>query len=297
MQFIISAKAGLVNAVEGTANVRIQEQVPAGSPIQTGSAGRVEILLNPGSFLRLAENSLAVLDSVELTNIRVHVISGSAIIEAGSVEKDSPIRVTNGQLKVSIVAPGIYRFSENTASVLDGELRTEDTALSIDKGRQIKARGDQDDQYEESKIPSPEQVTSLDEWSQQRSKQIASANARSSDTDSASNSLVPSDPRLFLYPGAISPYSFPSRVVPSPTPFSFFQWYNGGYGFYQPLMPGPPVFIYPPYRIGHYRPLPYPVPSVSRPPMITPSAPPPHPTPHPAPHPLPSRPGIPRGRR
>jgi hypothetical protein len=27
MQFIISAKAGLVNAVEGTANVRVQEQV------------------------------------------------------------------------------------------------------------------------------------------------------------------------------------------------------------------------------------------------------------------------------
>src|SRR5437868_4945528 len=76
MQFIISAKAGLVNAVEGAANVRVQEQVPAGSPIQTSSTGRVEILLNPGSFLRLGENSLVVLDSVELTNIAVRVLSG-----------------------------------------------------------------------------------------------------------------------------------------------------------------------------------------------------------------------------
>src|SRR5437763_6920730 len=33
-------------------------------------------------------------------------------IEAGSIEKDSPIRVTTGQLTVFIVAPGLYRFSE-----------------------------------------------------------------------------------------------------------------------------------------------------------------------------------------
>jgi hypothetical protein len=295
MQFIISAKAGLVNAVEGAANVRLQEQVPAGSPIETSSTGRVEVLLNPGSFLRLGENSSAVLDSVELTNIRVRILSGSAIIEAGSIEKDSPIRVTNGQLKVLIVAPGVYRFSENTASVLDGELRTEDSALSINKGSQIKPRGDQGDQYEESKIPSPEQASSLDEWNQQRSKQVASANTRSSETDSASNSQVPAYPGLFLYPGAILPYSVPSGVFPAPSPFSFFQWYNGGYSYFQPLTPGPPLLLYPPFRVGRPRPrpLPYPYPNFSRPPVIMPSA----PTPRPAPHPAPSRPGISRGRR
>src|SRR5215831_16822537 len=116
LQFIISAKAGLVNAVEGSANVRIQEQVPAGQPIQTSDNGRVEILLNPGSFLRLGENSVAVLDSVELTNINIRILSGSAIIEAGSVEKDGPIRVTSGESTTSIAAPGLYPFSVDTAS-------------------------------------------------------------------------------------------------------------------------------------------------------------------------------------
>jgi len=262
MQFIISAKAGLVNAVEGAANVRVQEQVPAGSPIQTSSTGRVEILLNPGSFLRLGENSLVVLDSVALTNIAVRVLSGSAIIESGTIEKDSPIRVTTGQLTVLMVAPGLYRFSENTesvASVLDGELRTADSALSINKGWQVTWQAGQADQYKETRIPSPEQVTSLDDWSQQRSKRIASANSQSAETNSGLNSEARANQPFtgrFLYPGSILPYSVPPRVVPSPTPFSFFQWYNGGYRFVRPLTPGPPLMLYPPFWIGRPRPLP-----------------------------------------
>ena len=116
MQFIISAKAGLVNAVEGTANVRVQELVPAGSPIQTGPAGRVEILLNPGTYLRLGENSEAVLDSVELTNVQVRIPSGSAVIDCSAVEKGSPIRVTDGAATLWISNPGTYRFPEDAGS-------------------------------------------------------------------------------------------------------------------------------------------------------------------------------------
>ena len=126
MQFIISAKAGLVNAVEGVTNARVQQQAPAGTLIQTGSTGRIEVLLNPGCFLRLGENAQVVLDSVELTNIAVRILSGSAIIEATTIDKDNPIRVTEEQLTVLIVAPGLYQFSKNTASVTDGELQTAD---------------------------------------------------------------------------------------------------------------------------------------------------------------------------
>src|SRR5262249_31379411 len=96
MQFIISAKAGLVNAVEGDANVRVNQQVNAGAPIRTEATGRVEIQLNPGSFLRLGENSEAVLDSVDLTDIQVRIVSGIAIIESTAVDKSTPIHVTDG---------------------------------------------------------------------------------------------------------------------------------------------------------------------------------------------------------
>jgi hypothetical protein len=282
MQFIISAKAGLVNAIEGTANVQVQEQVPVGKIIRTGPADRVEILLNPGSFLRIGENSQAVLDSTELTDIAIRILTGSAIIESNNLDKDSPIRVTNGSLTVLIVAPGVYRFSDNTAAVVDGELRTEDSSTHADQGWELKADGDQ---YEKLKIPA-EQKTLLDQWNSERSRQIASTNARSSDTDSASN--IQTVPRSgFLYPGNV-PYAFPPGIVPPAAPFSFFRWYNGGYSFFQPLVPRPPALMYPPFYPGFSRPV-QPLYLGPRPPATTPV--------RPAPHPIPSRPGGFRGRR
>jgi hypothetical protein len=302
MQFIISAKAGLVNAVEGTANVRLQEQVQAGALVQTGPAGRVEILLNPGSFLRLGENSEAVLDSVDLTNISVRILAGDGVVESSNIDKDSPIRVIDGSLNVLIVEPGTYRFSGNTAFVVGGELRTDDSAHSIKKGWQIKASpGDpsieQGLSYDEAKIDSSQPVTPLEEWSQQRSQQIASADARSSETDSASNTLPPSYPSYatpFLYPGGNIPsYGYSPRILPPLGPFSYYPWYGGGFGgysYYQPFVPAPAPLIYP-YFVRPPRPILRPSPGLPHPPATTPF--------HPAgPRPIPSRPGgIRRGRR
>lgn len=81
MQFIVSARPGLVNYFDGLANVHMHEQIPAGKPIETGPNSHIEVLLNPGSFLRVAENSTVVFDSVELTNIAVRVVSGGAFLE------------------------------------------------------------------------------------------------------------------------------------------------------------------------------------------------------------------------
>ena len=36
MQYMVSAKAGLVNYVDGQVNVRLHEQITAGAPIETG---------------------------------------------------------------------------------------------------------------------------------------------------------------------------------------------------------------------------------------------------------------------
>jgi hypothetical protein len=289
MQFIISAKAGLVNAVDGPANVQVHQQLQAGAPIETAPRGMVEVLLNPQTFLRLGENSEAVLDSVDLTNIAVRVLAGSAIIDSSSIEKDSPIRVTDGSLNVLITSPGLYEFSANTASVVQGELRTEDSTRTVTKGWQITTRGDQDVSYEEAKIDASEPVTALEQWNQDRSQQIASADARSAQTDDAANfppsypsyPLYPSYPGYqspLLYPGG--PYAYGPRITPFYTPFSFFNLYGGGYGFYQPLIPTAPLLI--PYVPAPPRPILRPSPGV-RPPSSVPF--------HPAPAPRPSRPG------
>ena len=131
MQFMISAHAGLVNYVEGPLNVQLHQQVPAGMPIQTGPQSHTEILLNPGSFLRLDQNTTVVFDSIELTNIELRVITGAVLIESAELDKQTPIHVTTGNLKTVILSSGMYRFSGDTASVIDGKLRTADSSITI----------------------------------------------------------------------------------------------------------------------------------------------------------------------
>ena len=173
LQYMVSAKAGLVNYVDGQVNVRLHEQITAGAPIETGLQSHVELLLNPGSFLRIGEDSQVVLDSVELSNTAVRIVKGAALIEASDIDKQIPIRVTTGNLQVLIVSPGTYRFSDGTALVLEGKLRTADQSTTIKRGHQVTSFGDS---YTVSNIvvqPNGE----LDLWSSQRSAALAKANA------------------------------------------------------------------------------------------------------------------------
>src|SRR5215831_11395689 len=96
LQFLVSAKAGLVNYVDGKANVALHEQALVEIPVQTGPRGHVELLLTPGSFLRLDENTTVSFDSTDLSDIRIRILRGEALIEAANVDKHFPIHVTTG---------------------------------------------------------------------------------------------------------------------------------------------------------------------------------------------------------
>jgi hypothetical protein len=170
MQFVISTRAGLVNYVHGTANIKATTSVPAGAPIETGPGGSVEILLNPGSFLRLGENSGAVLDQTDLTDMALRITHGSAVIEAKGFEKKSPLRVTAGNRKVEIISDGVYSISDGKVIVVDGKIRDAETGLIYKKGYEISDDGAL--KTNTTKIA----ATPLETWSQKRSEQIAAAN-------------------------------------------------------------------------------------------------------------------------
>jgi hypothetical protein len=174
MQLMISAQAGLVNYVEGPVNVQLHQQVPAGTPIQTGPQGHAEILLNPGSFLRVGENSTVVLDSIDLTRIGVRVVNGVALIESAEMDKHAPIRVTTSNLTALILSKGLYRFSGDTASVIDGKLRTADSSMTLKKGQQVTAINNR---YDKRTATLNAEAIELDRWSERRSAELAAANA------------------------------------------------------------------------------------------------------------------------
>src|SRR6185503_9626920 len=89
-RFVISAKAGGINAVSGRTGVQpqgsteweqltIKDNLEAGDMVKTGTDGRVEMLLNPGAYLRVGENSEFELTNNSLENLEVRLIRGTAI--------------------------------------------------------------------------------------------------------------------------------------------------------------------------------------------------------------------------
>src|SRR5262249_35707507 len=143
--------------------------VPAGQPIGTGPGGTVEVLLNPGSYLRMGENTTVVLDRVELSNIAVHILEGSMVIEAKGFDKKLPLKVTSGKLKIDIIKDGIYLFNDGKVTVVDGKIRDADNGLTFGKGVELS----DDPGYRAQKVKTF--TTGLERWSQKRDEEISRA--------------------------------------------------------------------------------------------------------------------------
>ena len=111
-KFVISAKAGGINAVTGQAamhakgesewqQLMITDDLQAGDRVRTAIDGRVEILLNPGSYLRLGGDSEVELANNSLANLEVRLLRGTAIVEASGVEESQMI-INNSTSQASL---------------------------------------------------------------------------------------------------------------------------------------------------------------------------------------------------
>jgi hypothetical protein len=168
--FIVSTKAGLVNYVKGASTVKTATTVAPGKIVATGAGGAVELLLNPGSYLRMGENTEVIFDKVELYDIAVRILQGSALIESNGFTKELPLAVTTGELKMQIIKDGIYLFADGKVIVVEGKIRDVNNGIVYSKGYQIS-----DDQgYRAQKVKTF--TTALEQWSQQRDALIAQAN-------------------------------------------------------------------------------------------------------------------------
>jgi hypothetical protein len=169
-QFLVSTKAGLVNYVQGPASVKPATVVPQGQIVQSGQNGAIEILLNPGSYLRMGENSKVVLDNVDLYDITARLVEGSMVITANGFDKDLPLKIGCGDLKLEIIKDGIYLFSDGKAVVVDGKIRDAANGLIYGKGYMVST----DKGYRAQKVKTF--TTALELWSQKRDADIARAN-------------------------------------------------------------------------------------------------------------------------
>ncbi|MGC2662011.1 MAG: hypothetical protein WA324_28960 [Bryobacteraceae bacterium] len=132
-QYAISTHSGLVQLTMGTVYLRdapVHKTITNllglgnGDVIRTGEDGLAEVLLTPGVFLRVGHNSSLRMDSNSLTDTKMTMLSGSAMVEADDLLPDNKLSFQVGKEPVDIVKKGLYRLDGNPASVatIQGEL-------------------------------------------------------------------------------------------------------------------------------------------------------------------------------
>lgn len=126
-----TAVPGTVNYVEGQVSLNGQE-LPAklsGSTLvgtdqvlDTGQ-GKAEMLLTPGVYFRLGDNSEARMVSPGLADTRVELVKGSGMLEVDELYKENNIVVTVGGATARIDKEGLYDFQAQPATVrvIDGK--------------------------------------------------------------------------------------------------------------------------------------------------------------------------------
>ena len=113
-QQVISAHSGVIQYVEGQVDVdgRVVQpkfaQFPdvKGGQTLTSDDGRAEVLLTPGVFLRLAENSSFQMISNQLADTRVEILSGSALVEVGELLSNNAITVLFKNSEIALAKTG-----------------------------------------------------------------------------------------------------------------------------------------------------------------------------------------------
>ncbi len=195
-QSVISTHSGVVQYVEGRAFLGDKPVDPKfgqfpdikqNQEFRTED-GRAEILLTPGVFLRLGENSSIRMLSTSLIDTRVEVLSGSAMIESNDVPKDNSIQLVYKKDAIQLRKQGLYRLDTEPArfQVFEGEAVVTDPSgqLTLHGGKQTSLAGVL---MAENFNHKADDQDALYRWSDRRASYVAQANVASAASASASS--------------------------------------------------------------------------------------------------------------
>src|SRR5580658_1254494 len=123
-------------AIRGARNTTLQP----GQILQTQD-GKAEMLLTPGVFLRLNNHSQARLASSSITDTRVELLQGEAMVEAAQVEPANNLTIADAGYTTQIDKRGIYEFNADAPklAVYDGEATVivDGHNVNVKKGHEV----------------------------------------------------------------------------------------------------------------------------------------------------------------
>ncbi len=125
-QMAISTHSGLVQLTVGSVFLDDKPlhktttnmiEVKPGQVLRTGKDGNAEILLTPGVFMRLGNDSSVRMDANSLSNTKVTVLSGSSIVECDELLSDNAVSFTVGKHLVQLRKKGLFRLEADPPAV------------------------------------------------------------------------------------------------------------------------------------------------------------------------------------
>ena len=244
-QSVISARSGLIHYVEGQVYLGDEQvdskfgnfpEVKENAQLRTAE-GRAEVLLTPGVFLRLGENSSFRMVTNRLIDTRLELLSGTAIVEAEDIPKDNSVTVVYKDASAHVLKKGLYRFDATA-----GELRVYDGAAQVSAGEKTVQVNEGHQIALDTLVATKfdkNLTDALDRWSARRAEYLSMANV------SAANTL-----RGSMYYGGMfnsgwfwNPYFGMFTFVPGLDG----MWYSPyGYRFWSPFD------VYMAYMPGYY---------------------------------------------
>jgi hypothetical protein len=251
---VISARSGLIHYVEGQVYVGDQlvetkfgvfPEVKENQQLKT-EEGRAEVLLTPGVFLRLGENSSFRMITNRLIDTRLEFLSGSAIIEAEDIGKDNSVTVVYGDAAVHPTKKGVYRFDSR-----DNELRVYDGLAEVTAGgHTVEVREGHSIALDTLAVHKFDKTVTdaLNRWSERRDGYVSMANVEAANT--LRTSLF-SGGNLFLSGWYFNPFLGMYSFVPGLGGMFYSPYGNPFFSPFDVYMAYMPGFYYPGYS-GYY---------------------------------------------
>jgi FecR-like protein len=183
------ALPGTLNYVEGQASIGDEVlnsksvgsvDLAVGQTLTTGT-GKAEVLMTPGVFFRLGDNSAATLVSPSLTDTELALGKGQAMVEVDDIHKDNLLRVQQDGASTQLLKTGIYGFDATNGKVrvFKGEALVQDgdRQVTLKAGHELTLNANSGGNLKTAKFDKAEyQETDLYRFSNLRSQYTAEAN-------------------------------------------------------------------------------------------------------------------------
>lgn len=240
-QAVISAKAGVIHYVEGEVSVvngktttpvethmgGKYSDLKEGQELNT-TEGRAEVLLNPGVFLRVGENSAVKMISSRLSDTRLDLTRGVALVEVAEFTKENGVTILVKDSALTFTKMALVRMdAENGIKVYKGEVQVQvgGNLQIVREGREMQFQANNAIVKFDAKQGDP-----LYRWANRRAEYIAMANVASAKMARSSysggmGSMYPSTGGWFYnsYYGMMTYLPMGNSLYRSPFGYSYYS--------------------------------------------------------------------------